>query len=94
MQNSKNVNYNKPKINEIKNPSTNMWDCMSVKNNNMDSVTCDQIKKTKQKPQTEMTRGTGTGGRREPKEVENPQQNEMRTGGRKGQNGCCRKSGI
>ena len=41
MQNSKNVNYNKPKINEIKNPSTNMWDCMSVKNNNTDSVTCD-----------------------------------------------------
>ena len=41
MQNSKNVNYNKPKINEIKNPSTNMWDCMSVKNNNMDPVTCD-----------------------------------------------------
>ena len=41
MQNSKNVNYNKPKINEIKSPSTNMWDCMSVKNNNMDSVTCD-----------------------------------------------------
>ena len=31
-----------------------------------------------------MTRGTGTGGRREPKEVENPQQNKMRTGGRKG----------
>ena len=41
MQNSKNVNYNKTKINEIKNPSTNMWDCMSVKNNNMDPVTCD-----------------------------------------------------
>lgn len=41
-----------------------------------------------------MKHGTGTGGRREPKEVENPQQNEMRIGGRKGQDGCCRKSGT
>ena len=41
-----------------------------------------------------MTRGTGTGGRREPIEVENPQQNKMGTGGRNGEHGCCRKSGT
>lgn len=50
-----------------------MWDCMSVKNNNMDSMTCDQLKK----PQVEMKCETGNGDRREPKEVRNPQQNEM-----------------